>query len=150
MRRLRQFVRLRCVVVLLAVAGQLAGAVGLPVRLPASPPPTEEPVAVVTTPFKKCCCNPDSNEPCRCRCCAGGEAAAPAESEPTSKWTLTLAAGNCQGHGPLLAGALPPALPCVPPRSQRFAPEPAGWLADDSLSVVRVILPFPTPPPRPV
>src|SRR5258707_7357570 len=105
MQRLRQFVRSRLshVALLLALAGQLAGAIGMPVRLRASSSPHQDPMlsALATaTPTQTCCCctGGDTSGPCRC-CCAGRESAPLSANEP-AKSTLTLAAEHCPAHQP--------------------------------------------------
>jgi hypothetical protein len=153
MRRLRQLVRRHShrAILLLALAGQLVGAGGLPVRSAAPPPQPEPAVVAARSPAKPCCCSGGGTDTPCCCCCSAEPAAAP-ESESEApvrlKWVLTVTAAHCDGHGPSAPGSLPPALPLKPTGPDRFAAAPAGWLADLSTSPVRVILPRPTPPPR--
>jgi len=150
MRRLGQLVRPRLsqVGLLLALAGQLAGTVGIPVR-PRSSPPVKDVPTVAAAPATSCCCSGGNSNGRCCCCCSASEPATPHQDDSeTTPWTLALVAGHCQGQGPLLAGSLPPCLPCDLPGTESFHPAPAGWLADDSLAPVRVTLPRITPPPR--
>src|SRR5438132_1620041 len=108
MRRLRQFVRLRGVALLLALIGQLTSAVGLVVRVPVSPIPAKS--TAVHVPFKPCCCYPESNQPCRCGSCADGETALPEDDDRPANLGVVLTAASCSAKGPLLAMSLPPAV----------------------------------------
>ena len=150
MRRLRQLVRPRLsqVGLLLALAGQLVGTVGIPVR-PRSSPPTNQVSIVAAAEATTCCCSGgNSSGPCCC-CCSANEPAVPHQDDSAAtRWTLALVAGHCQGQGPLLAGSLPPCLPGDKSGTESFHPAPAGWLVDNSLTPIQVTLPLITPPPR--
>jgi hypothetical protein len=127
-------------VVLLALLGHAAGALGVPLpraAATAAPPtracgcPAEERAA------RSCCCGTAKSS-----CC--GKKAAP----PGSGWLVSLVARQCHGADAFGLLTLPPALPAAPAASRSVDPPPAPLAA--AVTPVPVAGPArpPIPPPR--
>jgi hypothetical protein len=132
----------------LALAGHLAGVVGLP--LPTPPKPATPPQAAAK-PVRTCHCACGGGcGPCCC-CCSGDNEPAdqptsPAESE--LHWLGSVQLQKCFGIGPAAFADLPPGLPVVRTYHDCHA-DPAFDAVTLSAAIAAVIPTSPpTPPPR--
>jgi hypothetical protein len=150
--------------VTLALAGHLAGALGVPlprrVDADGSTHPCDNRVCGCSAEARTagaCCCSvgegppaiksaPDgccSAEPATKDCCTTHRT-----SEPSVRWLAAVAARQCRGDGPLGLMTLPPALPAAGAPSWHVSQPASHSVAVLNLLSVVQFRPPPVPPPR--
>ena len=137
---------------ILALAGHLAGVIGLPLPVRAAQPAAAKPVEKKAEPVCDCGCGRGAD----CCCCGGKKPKAdpPAEADPPAKtawrWTSSVEMQKCFGIGPAAFANLPPAIPVVR-TVHRLTAEPTFETAIPSGTVsLQLTISPPTPPPRSV
>jgi hypothetical protein len=140
--------RARCHILaaVLALAGHLVGAAGLPL-----PSPAAESVPPVAKPAKKCCCACGGG--CGEVCCCCGGTAEPAGDEPVADdsgwhWVPTVQVQKCYGAGPSGLPDLPPSLPVVRTITRLHNAAAAEFVVPRPAIATSLTVSPPTPPPR--